>query len=265
MGLWQQVGPRAAVLHGGPLTRDQRWWCALLNTGSRAVLAGVTATEAAGLRGYESEAVHVKLPKGARHQATPGVVVHTSRRHDDSDVHPLGLPPRCRTEVALVDAALWSPGLDRSCAILAAGVQQRLVLPGHLRARLEQRRGPQARLLLRVVDDIAGGSQSLAELDVPRLCRRAGLPVPVRQQVRADSHGRRRYLDCDWPEWSLSAEVDGALHMLAAAWWADMTRQNEITLGVRRVLRFPSIVLRLHPEVFTDQVRRGLRLGGWPG
>src|SRR5687768_14748536 len=53
-GTWRPVGPRAVVLHSGPLTQTQRWWCALLNTSGHAVLAGPTAAEAAGLKGYEA-------------------------------------------------------------------------------------------------------------------------------------------------------------------------------------------------------------------
>lgn len=261
---WQRVGTRAVVLHSGPPTEVQRWWCAVFNTGVHAVLAGLTAAQASGLTGYASDAVHVIVPKGSRPLEPEGVRVHQSRRYDTDDIHPTGQPPRTRIARSLVDAALWSLELDRACAMLAAGVQQGLTLPEDLWSVLGRVRGyRRVRLLSAVVGDVAGGAHALSELDFARLCRKGDLPEPDRQAPRRDSRGRKRYLDAEWKRWRLAVEIDGAAHARVGNWWADMDRANEITLADRRLLRFPAVSLRLHPERVLEHVRRGLWLGGW--
>lgn len=263
---WQRTGAHAVVLHTGPLTETQRQWCALFNTGVSAVLAGATAAEADGLTGYAAEGIHVLVPKGSRPRKPEGVVVHQSRRYDVGDIHPNHQPPRTRIARSLVDAALWTRDPDRACAMLAAGVQQGLTRPADLWQVLGRVRGySRVRLLHAVVGDIDGGAHALSELDFAVLCRRAGLPEPDRQAFRRDSRGQKRYLDAEWKRWRLAAEVDGGVHTRVRNWWADMDRANEITLSGSRVVRFPSVALRLHADRVVEHIRRGLWLGGWRG
>ncbi len=62
---WQRFG-RAVVLHGGPLTPDDRRRVAVMNCGERALLTAFTAAELHGLRGWEQPTIHVLLPAGTR-------------------------------------------------------------------------------------------------------------------------------------------------------------------------------------------------------
>lgn len=116
------------------------------------------------------------------------------------------------------------------------------------------------RLLLLTLDDIGGGSESLAELDFVRLCRPAGVPAPLRQSVRQDNSGRRRYLDAEFPfrsgRGSFAVEIDGALHLQPRTYWEDMARSNDVTITGIPVLRFPALALRLEPQAVVRQVRR---------
>jgi hypothetical protein len=148
-------------------------------------------------------------------------------------------------------------------AILAAGVQQRLVRAEDLTAELARRpRGPRRALIRATVADIADGAQALSELDFGRLTRRYGLPEPSRQVLRRDSSGRARWLDAYWERARVVAEVDGLWHMDAAAWWADMRRDNELTVSGYRVLRFPAFAVRDDPDAVAEQIASALRLGG---
>jgi very-short-patch-repair endonuclease len=110
--------------------------------------------------------------------------------------------------------------------------------------------------------DIAVGAEALSELDFARLARRYRLPEPDRQVMRADSRGRRRWLDAFWDWAGLVVEVDGLGHMEAAAWWADMRRDNDLTISGLRVLRFPAFALRDSPSVVAAQIRTALGLTG---
>lgn len=260
-GRWRLCG-HAVVLHNGPLTRRQRWDAALINVGPRAMLTAFTAAERGGLTGWDRDQVHVLAPMGTAPVRLPGleVIVHRTRRWT------LAAAPgvfRCQAmPSALVMAAVTFASPRPACAILAAGVQQRLVSAGDLHVQLVRRATVRhRRLMLAAVADIAGGSEALSELDFVRLCRKHGLPEPIRQQVRQERSGRRRYLDATWRRKDgrlVVAEVDGALHLSPARWWEDQHRQNELALADALVLRFPSVVIRTQPTLVAAQLRRAL-------
>jgi hypothetical protein len=249
-------------MHRDPLDRAQRRWVAVLAAGPRAALAGTTAAELDGLRGFADETIHLVVPRGYRSRIPriPGVQVHESRRLTAADVHPTRFPPRTRLARSVIDAAGWSATPARAVAVVAAAVQQRLVPVAAVRAELGRviplrHRGP----LLRALDDIEGGAQSLAELRMGRLCRRAGLPAPVRQAVRVDDAGRRRYLDFLWPELGIWVEVDGGFHWGADSWCDDLLRRNDVALSSQHIaisLRYPSVIVRVDPDLIVAQLTR---------
>lgn len=228
--------------------------------------AGLSAAQMDGLRGFTSHAIHllVPAPRHLRKQRLHvPIVVHRSRLFGPADIHPIRLPPRTRLARSLVDAAAWMGGEDRARAVLAAGVQQRLVRAEDMMtvaarcARLRRHS-----LITATLIDIAGGAEALSELDFSRLLRRFGIPEPDRQAERRDSRGRRRWLDALWKKARLMVEVDGLWHMDAIAWWDDMRRDNEFTVNGYRVLRFPAFAVRCHPEAVASQVQAALRRGG---
>lgn len=53
--------------------------------------------------------------------------------------------------------------------------------------------------------------------------------------------------------------------MDATAWWADMSRDNDLTIQGDRVLRYPSFVIRDQDHIAAQQIRVALRAAGWPG
>ena len=262
---WQLLGRSVVVAHNGPLTVRQQRWAAILGSPPGSALAGRTALAEAGLAGWGQAEVEVVVRKGSRVPTLPGVPrrVHETRRLAADDLHPSRRPPSVRVERAAVDGAIWSPSPRTACGLLAAVVQQRLTSADRLKAELA-RAGPvrHARLLRAVLDDIAGGAQALSEVDFMRFCRRYGLPAPVRQVVRLDGAGRRRYVDAELRLGGrrVLVEIDGAMHLVATTYWADMLRLNDIALGGERVLRFPSVALRLDGDVVAAQLRRALGL-----
>jgi hypothetical protein len=264
-GRWQQPCRGVVVTRSGPLSPDEMLWVVVLGAGTGAVLGGMTAARLDGLTGFDDGRVHVVVPASRQVEAnlSDAAVVHRSRLLGPADVHPARRPPRTRTPRSILDAASWMRTENGTRAVLAAGVQQRLVRAEHLAAALA-RRGPVPRraLIRATLADIAGGAQALSELDFCRLTRRFGLPEPSRQALRKDKHGRVRWLDACWERARLVAEVDGLWHMDAAAWWADMHRDNELTLSGYRVLRFPAFAVRDHPEEVAAQIADALGLAG---
>jgi Protein of unknown function (DUF559) len=264
-GSWQQPCHGVVVTRSGPLSPDEMLWVVVLGAGTGAVLGGMTAARLDGMTGFDDGRIHVVVPASRQVEAnlSNAAVVHRSRLLGSADVHPVRKPPRTRTARSIVDAASWMRTENGTRAVLAAGVQQRLVRPADLAAVLARRGAVARRGLMRAtLGDIAGGAQALSELDFCKLTRRFGLPEPTRQALRPDKHGRVRWLDACWELARLVAEVDGLWHMEAAAWWADMRRDNGLTLSGYRVLRFPAFAVRDHQEDVAAQIADALGLAG---
>ena len=142
-GRWQQPCRGLVVAQSGPLTYSQELWVALLWSGHGSVLGGLSAARLGGFKGFndESEPIFVIRPPGrVLRQTRPPlpIVVHYSRLLGDADIHPTLQPPRTRVARSLIDAAAWRPTDRGAQALLAAGVQQGLVLPEHLFAALDR-------------------------------------------------------------------------------------------------------------------------------
>ena len=150
-------------------------------------------------------------------------------------------------------------------AVLAAGVQQRLVRVADLVAELDRNeRLHRRRLLKTTLADVAGGAQALSELDFTRLVvRQYNLPEPDRQVPRRDGKGRRRWLDACWERARLVVEIDGAAHLDVLQYWDDMDRANDLTLEQYHVMRFPAWVVRYQPEHVAAKIRKALREAGY--
>jgi hypothetical protein len=266
-GRWQRPCRGILVTHSGPLSREEMLWVAVLGARPGAALGGLTAARLDGLTGFDDGRIHVVVPESRQVRTPlPGVaVVHRSRSLGPADVHPVRRPPRTRTARSILDAASWMRTENSTRAVLAASVQQRLIRADDLVASLARRGTLPRRALIRAtIADIASGAQALSELDFCRLTRRYGLPEPDRQVLRRDSAGRARWLDACWERARVVVEIDGLWHMDADAWWADMRRDNELTISGYRVLRFPAFAVRDHPEVVAAQIADALRLAGEP-
>jgi hypothetical protein len=260
-GRWVTHGRQTIAVHNRPLSDEEKRWRAIWEVGHDiAALDGVTALQAAGLRGYDEQMVHVSVVHTCTIHPVEGVRQHKVSRNQPRLVAEVGIP-RVPLAVAAIRAAHWAWTDRQAALILLMAVQQRLVSPQHLRAAAKITRGRRRRAFVRdMVRDISMGVQAIGELDFSRLCRERGLPEPVRQEVREDSRGRV-YLDVRF-RCGLVCEIDGVQHDFALQPTTDRIRQNEVTLSSDKVLRYTNIGLRLDPDVFLDQVERGLRQMG---
>jgi hypothetical protein len=167
---------------------------------------------------------------------------------------------------AQIRAGRWQRAGEMTVMTHTAPVQQRLTSAMQLAVAAScVRRSARRTLLQGVVADLVGGAESLGELDFAGLCRAAGLPQPTRQRV-VQRPGGHCYLDVEWEEWSLAAEIDGIAHMSVATWLDDAWRQDDVVIGGRTVLRFPQLAVRLNPDRVIEQTTAGLLRHGWrPG
>ncbi len=261
-GRWRTHGSQTVAVHTAGLSVEAQWHRAVWEVGERiAVLDGVSALAAAGLRGLDDTFVHVSVPHTATVDPIDGVVIHKVIRRVSGEQ--TGWPvARTTPAVAAIRAAHWAVSDRQAALFLVMPVQQRLTTGARLLETAKIVRGRTRRAFIpRVCADIAGGAQALGELDFALLCRQAGLPEPERQVVRAGPEGRI-YLDVRWP-CGLVVEIDGAGHQFGLAPTDDNLRQNAVTLGGDLVLRFDLLALRVFPDQVVAQVRQGLaRAGG---
>ena len=269
-GRWQQPCRGIVVAQSGPLSSMQMLRVAVLWAGPGSALGGLTAAKLQGFRGFDAkgDVIYLVRPVGRAQRRTKPptrVAVHYSRNLTPADIHPVRQPPQTKIARSLVDAAAWM-GTDRGAqAVLAAGVQQRLVRVADLTAEVERNERVRRRGLMReTLEDIAGGAHALSEIDFSRLVvRRFGLPEPDRQVPRRDANGKRRWLDVVWEQATLIVEIDGAGHIDVLQYWDDMDRGNDFTLKHYRVLRYAAFVIRYRPEYVASQIRQALRDAGY--
>jgi very-short-patch-repair endonuclease len=263
MRRWQLIGDQSVCLHNGPIEDWGHHWAAVFQGGPRARLDGASALVAGGLKHFTADRIRVSVPRGARIRRNRRYNIRQTRRWDEADTVPSGIP-RTRPAVAAVRGFLWASTDKEASYLLTATVQQGLASAeavGHeaLRILRDKRRG----LLYAVVDDLLGGARSLGELDVVRELRRRGLPPPQQQALRRDKRGRY-YLDLYWERWHLVVEVEGIHHTWASKVIGDALRQNFLAIAGDTVLRVPLLGLRLEPDAFYGQIEEALRRNGWP-
>jgi hypothetical protein len=276
-GHWQKPVRGVVVAHSGPLTERQLLRTALLRSGPQAALAGLTAARLDGFTGFDdrgavlSRPIYLLAPYGYKRRTPPPdltVVTHYTQALTDLDVHPQRQPRRTRIARSLIDAAAWMPTERGATAILAAGVQQRLVRAQDLSQVVDRMGALRRRRLIReTIGDIAGGSQALSELDFTRRVIRAfRLPEPSRQSARHDSQGRRRWTDVTWDAYKVVVEIDGAQHTdNPLQRWDDMERDIDLGLDGYQTLRFPAWLVRTNPEYVARKILEALRRMGYQG
>ena len=248
---WTPWARDVMLLQNAAPNRRQLMWIALLDAAIPSALASHTSLQMCGFRAFaaEAESIHIVVPRGNKCADLPGVKVHESRRFDERHITVYrGFPCTERARSA-IDAAAWQPWPRFAITVLAAAVQQRVCTVSHLEEALAKvgrvRHKRHMRLALR---DIAGGAESLGEIDMAALCRRFGLQPPDRQRSRRDPSGRRRYLDCEWhldDGAVVVLEIDGTHHLDVEHWTADMKRERKVVISRRWVLRAAASEVRL--------------------
>ncbi|MBS1698822.1 MAG: hypothetical protein JST25_10530 [Actinobacteria bacterium] len=254
---------RSSVVIGtttGELTRSQLLWLGVLHAGAPAIVGDLTAAEVGGLHNWHRDEVTVLIPQGMDLGQPLAGIRFVETRRPLAALRDPGLPlPTCRLEPAVLHFAAYQNSTRTAEGVIAAAVQQGLTTPARLREWIDRMRPLRwARLLRQAVSEIEDGSQSVAELDVLRLCRQFGLTPPRRQTKRRDASGRIRFTDCEWtlPDGRLLVlEVDGAFHMAVEHWEDDIARQRALAATDRVQIRCTARELRDAPETIARDLR----------
>lgn len=262
---WQKLSSTVVCTTTGPLSAEQRAWFAVLHGGTGALLGGLSAAAAAGLKKWDRDKVTVVVPYNSEvPPAVDGVIYVRSRRNLARMTSASSGVPRLILEPAILMFAASTDSDRTAQGVLAAAVQQRRTTPTDLIHWLDELKPLRRSKLLRdALREMAGGAQSLAEIDITRLCRTFRLRQPDRQIKRRDSEGRVRFTDCEWrlPDGrTLILEIDGLFHMDVDSWEDDLARQRALSAPDRTIVRCTSREVRDDPE----RIARDLRALGVP-
>ena len=253
-GEWQAPTHQVFFAGRGPLSDRAQLWVAVLHGGPMARLAGRTALQLHGWVATSRPPVQVVTPANVVRQRTPSwISLHRVR-----DIGgPAARPPRVDIHTATWQAASWARSDREAMFIVLSVLQQRLAHGPRLAASLPancRRR----RLVLMMVSEYSDGISSMNEHDFARLCRRHGLPEPVRQSMRRDRAGRVRFIDAEFQTRSgkrLRVEIEGMHHFNPDAFLADIDRHNDLVVRGDAFLRVLSFTLIYEPHVFMDMLR----------
>jgi hypothetical protein len=236
---WQLVSDVVICTTTGTPTREQLMWAGTLHAGPNSAIGGLTALERRGLKNWQRDDITVLLAKSHNLEPLDGVRFVETRR--PVLLNATGDLRTWRAEPAALLVAGYSKSSRTALGLLAAVVQQGLTTADRLLTEIDRMKPLRwAKRFKDALGDIAGGSHSLAELRVVRLCKAHGLPVPDRQTKRLDASGRIRYTDAEWRLANgkiVILEVDGGFHMEVAHWEDDIVRERDLVATGAVVLR----------------------------
>jgi len=259
---WRGLSPTVVSTTTGVLTREQLMWLGVLHAGGDSIVGDLTAAEVHGLRNWHRDEVTVLVRRGldVGDEPVPGVRFVETRRPLPQLRHRGGRLPVAMVEPAVLRFAAYQRSTRTAEGILAAVVQQRLTSPESLLTWVERMKPLRwSKRFKGVLGEIAGGAQSVSEIDVRRMCKQYSLAPPTRQTKRRDAAGHLRFTDCEWrlPDGRvLVLEVDGSFHMEVEHWEDDLARQRALTTPGRLVVHCTARELRDEPGRVAADLRR---------
>ncbi len=262
---WVAVHRGVYVTHTGPLTWEQRAWCAILYA-APAVLGYQSAIHATLRSGDPNGPVHIVVDSRRSVESRPGLIIHYRSGLDDVAMWNAN-PPRMRVEHAVLDCAAHARNVVDVIAALTDPVQSRITTADRLLGALANRPCiKRATFLAKVLLDVRSGVCSTLEHRYLTHVERAhGLPQPIRQSPTAV--GRPGFRDLEYRDYGLIVELDGRLgHDDAHSRDADLERDLDAAVGEgKRTVRVGFGQAFDRPCETAAKIARLLRRLGWTG
>lgn len=229
-GPWQRLQPGVVLTHTGTPTRREQLLGALAYAGADALLTGLSALQAYGVRALPAERhIHLLVPHRRRRQSRPGLIVERTRKPPQPRLRsglPLAPPAR-----AVVDACRLMTSLDDVRALVADVVQTRLCTVDELAEAIAQAARQRSALGREALAEISAGVRSAAEAQVRSMFDRHGVPQPL----------------WNWSLWTL----DGEHVATPDGYWK----------GIGAAMQIDSMTWHLSPAAYKRTQQRARALG----
>jgi hypothetical protein len=250
-----------AVGHG-PLSRQSRWWAAVLAYGPGAVLSHRSAAAVWGLASQGRRRIDVTAPRGRQgSERRAGIWVHRCKLTAEDTTTRNGFP------ITTVARTLFDLAEVESYEHLGDAAQEadRLKLPWtrEIGAVCERGRGRRAlQPVRRLLADLQPPDEGRTPLELrfPAFCRHYGIPLPEPNVTVLD-----REVDGLWPAAKLVVELDSwEFHSHRAAFESDRARDPKLLLAGYRTIRITHRRLDREPNTLATEIRGLLRLAEAP-
>ncbi len=227
------------------------------------MLTGQAALVAQGWKLDNRGPLHVIVPASIQRAEVPDWL--RLHRFTRPPCNGFGEPLRVNAHVATIHAAAWAQTDREAVLMVISALQQRLTQADRLRKVIGDLGSVRRRrLILESVDEYADGIQSMNELNFAAICRKHGLPKPIRQVRRLDRRRRCRCIDVEFTAVdgsSVVVEVEGLAHLDPDVWMDDTYRFNGLVVtGSRTILRANTFMIRYEFERFLPDLLQALGL-----
>jgi hypothetical protein len=269
-GRWQRVYPRVYATFSGPVSRNARFWAAVLWAGKGAMLSHQTAAEVQGIIDSPiGNRIHVTVPtrrRPAQLKPVQGITVHRSDQSQAQFLGPFTLP-RTRIEDTVLDLVAVAPTFDQAYTWISRAVSRQLVTVNGLRGVLAGRRRIRWRDWLNdSFEESNGGIHSPLERRYVKDVELAhGLPKS-QHQSRRQINGKTHYKDNWYPEYRVAVEIDGPAYHQNERVQFDKDRDNlNLAADDVKTFRFGPVDVTERACGTAAMVAVTLRRNGWPG
>jgi hypothetical protein len=262
-GPWQRVLPGVVLAHRGTPTRHEQLLSAIAFCGSGAVVTGVDALRAQGVRtSLRAEHVDVLIP-AKKHRASFGFVRVERTRRPATVVTIKGIP-YAGVARAVVDACRRTRTVDGVRELISTVIQQGACTVAELRHEILSGARQRSALSRLVLAEISEGVRSVAEAKAREALRRFGVRAPVWNVQLCRPDGTRFLTpDAYWQDVAAAIEIDSvAWHLSPEDYLRTLKRSRQMIIGGVIVLSFAPTEIIEDPHGFAQEAAALLTLAG---
>ncbi|MFN8078025.1 MAG: hypothetical protein U0Q19_00525 [Kineosporiaceae bacterium] len=259
-GPWQRLLPGVVLTHRGTPTRRELLLGARAFCGDEAVITGIDALHAAGLRTLPPRPEIDVLIPAERHRKSHGSV-HVERTHRLPDPVVVNGIPYAPVPRALIDTCRRTAVLGDVRHLVATVIQRRSCTVPELADETVAAARARTALARFVLAEVSDGVRSVAEGVARDVMRKGGVPAPEWNVRLILPDGSELTPDAYWPAHGLALEIDSyAWHLAPADYLHTMQRARRMVVGGLLLMSFGPVEITSGPDRFVREVKAMLAL-----
>lgn len=254
-GPWQRLLPGVVLTHRGTPTRHELILGALAFAGDNAVITGLDALRAHGLRSVRpDDRVDLLIPIDQQRKSKDYARIERTRHLPTARI--IDSLPYAPVSRAVIDASRRSETLGHVRDLVASSVQNRLVTVAELQEQVRIAARARTALARSVLREVGEGVRSVAEATARDVMCQFGIPSPL-WNVRVYTVDGALVLSPDafWPQLGAALEIDSfAWHLLPADYLHTLQRSRQLVVNGIMVMHFAPVEIQSDPERFAREL-----------